>query len=213
MPLETLLTRLYDPLFEPPLRPLRQAVLTLAAATTPAPRRVLDVCSGTGTQLRALRSAGYEAWGADLSPAMLRQARRRLAPGVAPLQNAKALAFRAGAFDLAIASMALHEKRAPTAVAMLGEMIRVVRPGGHLLLADYTPSAEASRVGRMIRFAVERAVGGNHYRNYRAYLRGGGLDGLLEGLEPRRPEPRTPEPVTRRLLAEGAIEARLLRRP
>jgi len=197
-----LLTRLYDPLFEPPLRTVRQLVLRLCAEVRP--RRVLDVCSGTGTQLRALRNRGYQAWGADLSRDMLGQARRRLPPDAAPLSNARALAYRDGAFDLAIASLALHEKQAPTARAMLHEMVRVVRPGGHLLLADYAPASRASARGRVISFAIERAVGGNHFRNYRAYLAGGALEGLTRDL--------AVAPVTRVLTAANTVELQLLRR-
>ncbi len=197
-----LLTRLYDPLFEPPLRAVRQRVWQVCAEVRP--RRVLDVCSGTGSQVRALRDRGYQAWGADLSRDMLGLARRRLPPYATPLQNAQALAFRDGAFDLAIASLALHEKQAPTARAMLHEMVRVVRPGGHLLLADYAPWADATRFGRAASFAIERAVGGRHYRNYRAYLANGALDGLTRDLPL--------DTTSSGLAAADAVELQLLRR-
>ena len=71
-------------------------------------RRILELAHGPGHLLIALRQAGYQPVGIDLSPAMSRLAARRLRrAGVpAPLVRcrAQALPFRAGCFDSAVAA-------------------------------------------------------------------------------------------------------------
>ena len=65
------------------------------------PRRVLDLACGTGKVGVELARRGYEAFGVDLSEGMVRIADRegRLPAAV---QDARALGFRAGAFDLVV---------------------------------------------------------------------------------------------------------------
>jgi ubiquinone/menaquinone biosynthesis C-methylase UbiE len=71
-------------------------------------RRILELAHGPGHLLAALKQAGYEPVGIDLSPRMGRQAARRLrrAGLDAPLVRcrAEALPFRSGVFDAAVAT-------------------------------------------------------------------------------------------------------------
>ncbi len=102
--------------------------------------RILDLACGTGGVTRALRRRhpGAGIVGADLSPDMLAVARAGLDdPGVefvaAPAER---LPFRAEEFDLVVCANAFHlvgDQR-----AALLEMQRVLRPGGHLVLLDWT---------------------------------------------------------------------------
>ena len=88
----------------------------------------LDLGCGEGRLSRYLRSAGYRVVGADAAPTMVRLADAHPAAAPAVLADAAALPFRAGAFNLVVAYMCLHDiDRMPQAVA---EASRVLAPGG-----------------------------------------------------------------------------------
>jgi ubiquinone/menaquinone biosynthesis C-methylase UbiE len=100
---------------------------------------VLDVGTGTGLTLPYLAAAvgrGGRAVGLDRSPAMLAGAQERAPMPPVELVEADAtrLPFADGEFDAAISTYGLTAIAAIDAT--LDEMIRVVRPGGRLAVAD-----------------------------------------------------------------------------
>jgi ubiquinone/menaquinone biosynthesis C-methylase UbiE len=137
----------------------------------------LDVCCGTGSQLRGV---GAPAFGLDKSLGFVRYAAAR-APGVSFVcGDAAALPFKAGAFRAVSISFGLHEKSPETRRAMMAEVRRVLAPGGRLVAVDFEPPWDArSRAGALFTRAVERLAGGDHYRNGRDFLRRGGLRAFL----------------------------------
>jgi SAM-dependent methyltransferase len=111
----------------------RPAMLALAGDV--AGRRILDAGCGSGPLFQVLRDRGAIVTGFDASTGMLKLARRRLGGG-ADLQVAdlgRPLPFPDGAFDDVIASLVLHylEDWRPA----LGELRRVLTPGGRLIVA------------------------------------------------------------------------------
>ncbi|MFI7362664.1 class I SAM-dependent methyltransferase [Streptomyces sp. NPDC050149] len=102
---------------------------------------VLDCACGIGTQALGLAALGYRVTGSDLSPvAVTRAAREAASRGLAlPVTAADMtqLPFRDGSFDVVVcADNSLPHLLTPQAVlAALGEMRRVLRPGGVLLLS------------------------------------------------------------------------------
>ena len=127
--------------------------LIRALALIPAPL-VLDVATGTGRLLRALlRQPGFagRAIGLDLSRRMLRQAVRRTAQFADQVtyiwQDARRLPFDDGTFDAVTCLEALEFVPSPRGV--LEELVRVLRPGGVLLVTN--------RVGHDARFLPGRA--------------------------------------------------------
>jgi malonyl-CoA O-methyltransferase len=97
-----------------------------------APRRVLDLGSGTGAATTALaaRWPEVEIVGVDVSPGMVEEARRRLPPELAPwvrfqVGDAAALPFPPEHFELVtLVNM----------IPFFDELARVCAPGGRVLV-------------------------------------------------------------------------------
>jgi SAM-dependent methyltransferase len=104
------------------------------------PGRTLDVGCGTGALAERLARQGYEVVGVDPSSGMLGVMRQR-APAVEAVQGVgEELPFDDASFDLALTVATLHHISSPNAVrAVLGEMTRVVRPGGRIVIWDHNP--------------------------------------------------------------------------
>jgi SAM-dependent methyltransferase len=101
---------------------------------------VLDVGCGTGQLGAAIAGEGYDVYGVDLAPSMIRRARERgLAGTFAGVTTA--LPFADDSFDLALTVATLHHLETPDRVARtVSQMGRVVRPGGFVVLWDHNPA-------------------------------------------------------------------------
>jgi SAM-dependent methyltransferase len=101
---------------------------------------VLDVGCGTGQLAAAIAGEGYDVFGVDLAPSMIRKARQRgLAGTFAAVTTA--LPFAADSFDLALTVATLHHLETPERVAKtVSQMARVVRPNGFVVLWDHNPA-------------------------------------------------------------------------
>ena len=94
--------------------------------------RALDAGCGTGFQTELLESLGYETHGVDVAPRLLAVARRRLPSSSVALASVDALPYRDASFDAAVCyGSTLSFVDDP--VAALGELARVLEPGGRLL--------------------------------------------------------------------------------
>lgn len=97
---------------------------------------VLDVATGTGLVLRALRpDHPVRMVGVDLSPGMLAVARAALPGAELVVADATALPLADGSVDLVTCSTALHLIEAPDAA--FAEWVRVLRPGGRVVTATF----------------------------------------------------------------------------
>jgi len=93
--------------------------------------RVLDLAAGTAVSSAPLATAGATVLACDFSLGMLRAARS--SPAVVRVAgDALRLPFHDAAFDATTVSFGLRNMVDP--VAALGEMRRVTRPGGRLVL-------------------------------------------------------------------------------
>ncbi len=101
------------------------------------PGRVLDVATGTGDLARAIERAcpGAEVVGADFSPQMLEVAREL---GSRQLVQADALAMPFGDAEFDVVTVAFGLRNMASWDGALREMRRVLRPGGKLLVLDFS---------------------------------------------------------------------------
>jgi ubiquinone/menaquinone biosynthesis C-methylase UbiE len=120
----------------------RQALVPLKSALADCPSgRLLDIGCGTGRFLREVKSnyPRLYATGLDLSPYYLCVARRELAPWsrVRLVEGmAEAMPFADREFDAATAIYLFHELPPPVRRAVAGEIARILKPGGRLILVD-----------------------------------------------------------------------------
>lgn len=119
----------------------RDAVLRMVdQLVLPAGSQALELGCGAGVTSVALAERGYNVEAVDSVAAMIdltreAAARAGVSPRVSPgLCDVNALAFASAAFDLVLAIGVIPWVQSPEAV--LREMVRVVRPGGYLILSS-----------------------------------------------------------------------------
>jgi ubiquinone/menaquinone biosynthesis C-methylase UbiE len=146
----------------------------------------LDAGCGTGFLSFELATRGHHVSGVDFAPAMLAEARRKAAERSVSIRfeeaDAEHLPFPAGGFDLVISRHLLWTLPHPEAA--IDEWIRVLRPGGRLVVVDgqfdagaaappagsARTSEEYARVGDQLPF-----LGGRSQTEIETLLRAHGL--------------------------------------
>lgn len=172
--------KLYDPILSPWVRPIRYKIVSIVKKCQY--HRILDVCCGTGEQLKILKEHGFKGRGIDLSSAMLDVAQRGPNSVDCMLGDATQMAYDDQSFDLVMTTFALHEKSHESARKIIEEMVRLTVEGGDMIVVDYELSDKSSLLYKMLIYFIEWIAGGEHHRNFKAYLRKGGLPVLLQGL-------------------------------
>jgi demethylmenaquinone methyltransferase / 2-methoxy-6-polyprenyl-1,4-benzoquinol methylase len=118
-------------------RAWRRATLT-ALQAVPG-EKVLDLAAGTGTSSEPLADAGVRVVPCDISTGMLAVGKQRRPDLPFTAGDATALPFADDSFDAVTISFGL--RNVVDTVAALEEMRRVVRPGGRLVICEFsTPS-------------------------------------------------------------------------
>lgn len=117
----------------------RAPELRAILATLPPARRVLDLACGDGCYSMWLAERGGWVVGVDRSAAYLDLARRRAvrAPRLRvsfELADATALPCEDNSFDLSWCAQSLYSL--PDPLAVMRELVRVTRPGGHIALLE-----------------------------------------------------------------------------
>ena len=108
-----------------------------------AGERVLDVAGGSGNTALAAARRWADVTCTDYVPALLEHARERAAAEGLPLRtevaDAQALPYADDSFD--VVTSTFGAMFAPDQERVAGEMIRVLRPGGRLGMANWTPES------------------------------------------------------------------------
>jgi ubiquinone/menaquinone biosynthesis C-methylase UbiE len=160
---------------------------------------VLEVAVGTGLNLPHYPE-GTTVTGIDLSEGMLAGARRRAAdldhPVTLRQADAHALPFTDASFDTVVCTLGLCA--IPNPDNAIDEMVRVLRPGGALILVDHVESTNPlARTVQRVLDVVTVPMAGEHFRRRPARtIAALGLDivhqdrfklGIVERLVARKP--------------------------
>jgi len=170
--------KIYDPMLYFALRRIRQEIIRLIFDRE---ARILDLCCGTGDQLKKLSDAGFcNLTGVDLSSHMLKVARKGNKIGRLIQEDVRHTGLGSERFDTIIISFAVHEKTADVQEGMLDEAHRLLAPDGQLILVDFSLDDRAKMIGKFGVTLIEGLAGGEHFRNFKAYVASGGMDAVLK---------------------------------
>lgn len=187
----------YDALIQVPERLLFADGRTWAAGQ--ARGSVLEVAVGTGRNLPHY-PPGTHVTGIDLSSAMVDIARVRADQAGVPVDlhvaDAQHLPFRDSSFDTVVATLALCS--IPDDAAAVGEMARVLRPGGTLVLLEHvrSPSPVVRAAQRLLQPLLLRLEGDHLLRQPDRLVEASGLEcellersraGIVLRLQARKP--------------------------
>ena len=123
--------------------------------------RILDIGCGTGRSLHQLAIAhpGARLYGADMSPNYIKRARKRLIElddVTLAAENAEALPWSDATFDVVTSTYMFHELPRNARRNVVREMLRVVRPGGLVVIEDSAQVSDSPELADVLRnFPVE----------------------------------------------------------
>ncbi len=140
---------------------LEKRVITIMIEQFEKPKTILEIGSGTGHFTRWFGSIGLEATGADLSPFMVRQAKKLWREGEFVSSRSSNLPFEPKSFDLSIFITCFEYM--PDPVGVLREAARVSRQGVILGLMN---SWSLPTLRRKIQLAFGK---NDYYRNAHFY--------------------------------------------
>ena len=167
------LTPLYDGVVKATTREGLFKQTLIAQANIQPGQHVLDVACGTGTL--AVQMAQFQPLaqitGVDGDPEVLARARKKVERAGVRVRldhaNATALPYGAGQFDRAMTSLFFHHLDWPDKQRAASEILRVLKPGGELHMADW--GRPANRLMRWLFFPVQVLDG---FANTRSHVAG-----------------------------------------
>jgi demethylmenaquinone methyltransferase/2-methoxy-6-polyprenyl-1,4-benzoquinol methylase len=113
---------------------------------------VLDIAAGTGTSSEPFADAGVDVVPADFSMGMLHVGKRRRPDLGFTAADALRLPFADGSFDAVTMSFGLRNVSDP--LGALLELHRVTRPGGRLLVCEFSQPVNAAFRGVYLNYLV-----------------------------------------------------------
>ena len=113
---------------------------------------VLDVATGPGTAAIRAATRGAEVTGIDLTPELIEQAKRTAADAGLEIDfqvgDAEALPVPDSAFDIVMSAIGVQF--APRSEVVVSELVRATRPGGTILLGNWTREGVIGRLFSLI---------------------------------------------------------------
>lgn len=128
--------------------------------------KILDVATGTGEQAFAFAKRGYEVIGIDLSEAMLNVAKKKNKFKNVKFEVADAtnLPFEDNSFNVSSVSFALHDMPLSIREKVLKEMVRVTKPQGIIVIADY--DLPRNKIGKFLVYHFVALYEAEYYKTF-----------------------------------------------
>lgn len=157
------LAKFYDILLYPFLNNIRKRTSKIILQLNP--ESIIDICCGTGNQLKFLKNSTIQLTGIDNSIAMLKASKGLNCFA----QDARNIQFPDHSFDMALIQLALHEKSFDDQQDIINEAYRIIKPGGHLLILDYEIDKNTKAFSRHVINFIEFIAGKEHYNYFKQY--------------------------------------------
>ncbi len=125
---------------------------TVQAVGAQPGERVLDIAAGTGTSSEPLADAGVDVVPADFSMGMLQVGKRRRPDLGFTAADALQLPFADASFDAVTMSFGLRNVSDPLSALM--EFHRVTRPGGRLVVCEFSQPVNAALRGVYLNYLM-----------------------------------------------------------
>jgi len=141
------------------------------------PRKIIDVATGTGALAYELARLGHSVMGIDSSEDALTQAKKKCSKSLdLRFEQADAidLPYEDGKFDASVISFALHDMPKEESLKVLGEMKRITKPNGRILIVDYSEPKK-----HWMTRLIYPLIKASESVNYQAFIRDG-LDSLIQ---------------------------------
>jgi len=141
----------------------------------------LDLCCGTGDQLKLLSKNGFKnLYGLDMSLDMLKVAQKGNDKIKFYEEDATKTSFPNNFFDFIIISFAIHEKNRPDQKNIIKEAHRILKQSGIMLILDYDFNKKTGPLVKITINIIERIAGREHFYNFKNYLRNNALLNLID---------------------------------
>ena len=177
----------YDLIYEPLLKSVRNKVVEISDVKTH--NSVLEVACGTCEQALLFARKCAIVTGVDFSKNMIKVARKKNKGYEKTLSfiygDATKLQFADNRFDISTITLALHEMDPSIRMKVIKKMIHVTKKNGKIIIVDYTVPKSKNFWTTLCKYAIwfiERITGGDHYRNYKNFMKNGGLQKLIINL-------------------------------
>lgn len=168
------LASIYDFILYPFLNKTRQKIARIINQLDP--ESLIDICCGTGNQLKYLSHTKIKLTGIDNSAEMLKAAKNLNCY----IQDAREIQFPDKEFEMALIQLALHEKSSDDQLKIIDETHRILKNSGYLVVMDYHIDHKTSKSAKYMINIIEFLAGKEHYSHFKNYKQNGGLSKLID---------------------------------
>ena len=143
---------------------------------------MIEIACGTGVLSLAMAHKAGHVTGIDLSEEMIATARRsavsrKIGNIRFELLDASRLSgIPDNSYDKAVTSLSMHQFDRDVALKVISEMRRIAQ---RIIIADYNSPMHKGQA-KSLAEAIEWMAGGDHYRNFRYYMKNNGIAGLAK---------------------------------
>lgn len=169
---------IYKFIIDPLLSGLRKA----AAKMIPDNLHIIDVACGTGALAFELSRKAHHITAIDTSESMINTANNsKVKLGISNIDfkvadATKLYQFKENEFDIATISLAIHQFDTETGLLILNKLNRISKK---ILIIDYACPLP-DNLYRNLTFFIERLAGREHFKNFKAYQKIGGVQAYLK---------------------------------